>query len=92
MSGWCVADLFDLTPKERLFCMAAASVADVDGLGILVSQDAYLTYHHLLGHNLWLAPALANHRRMRYGGIDLPGEAPSWPICMAGSSDAAGRD
>lgn len=52
MSGWCSADSFNLTPRERMFCMVAASVADLDGLGILVSQDAYVAYHHLLGHNL----------------------------------------
>ena len=52
MSGWCVADLLDLTPRERLFCMVAASVADLDGLGIVVSYDAYAAYHHVLGHNL----------------------------------------
>ena len=51
MSGWCAADLFDLTPRERVFAMIAASVADLDGLGILVSSDAYVAYHHVLGHN-----------------------------------------
>lgn len=52
MSGWCVADLFDLTAKERLFAMVAASVADLDGLGIVISSDHYVAYHHVLGHNL----------------------------------------
>ena len=55
MSGWCVADLFDLTPRERLFAMIAASAADLDGLGILISIDYYAAYHHVLGHNLLFA-------------------------------------
>lgn len=52
MSGWCVGNLFGLTARERFFAMAAASAADVDGLGILVSYDAYTAFHHVLGHNL----------------------------------------
>ncbi|HSI16051.1 MAG TPA: metal-dependent hydrolase [Chthoniobacter sp.] len=51
MSGWCAADLLDLTPRERLFAMIAAAVADLDGLGVVVSVDYYVAYHHLLGHN-----------------------------------------
>lgn len=52
MSGWCAADLFELTARERLFAMIAASAADLDGLGILISYDDYVAYHHVLGHNL----------------------------------------
>jgi hypothetical protein len=32
--------------------MIAASVPDLDGLGILFGQEAYWNYHHKLGHNL----------------------------------------
>ena len=52
LSGWCVANLFELTPRERLFCMIAASMADVDGLSYAFGEAAYQQYHHLLGHNL----------------------------------------
>jgi hypothetical protein len=52
MSGWCAADLLDLTPRERFFAMLAAAAADLDGLGLVVSVDYYVRYHHLLGHNL----------------------------------------
>jgi hypothetical protein len=52
MSGWCVGNLFRLTPRQRLMCMIAASIADLDGLGILAGQEAYLKYHHVVGHNL----------------------------------------
>jgi hypothetical protein len=33
--------------------MLAATLADLDGLGILFGQEAYRNYHHKLGHNLW---------------------------------------
>jgi inner membrane protein len=59
MSGWCIADLLELTPRERLFAMIAASAADVDGLGILVSIDYYVRYHHVLAHNLPFGLVLA---------------------------------
>ncbi len=31
--------------------MVAASAADLDGLGIIVSLECYSEYHHVLGHN-----------------------------------------
>lgn len=52
LSGWCVGNLFRLTPRERLFCMIASSVADLDGLSILGGNKAYQIYHHTLAHNL----------------------------------------
>jgi inner membrane protein len=59
MSGWCVANLFRLTPQERFCCMLAASLADIDGIGILVSRSLYWDWHHLLGHNLPFAIAIS---------------------------------
>lgn len=59
MSGWCVSNLFRLTPEERLFAMVAASAADLDGLSILFGQDAYWDYHHKIAHNLPLALLVA---------------------------------
>ena len=52
MSGWCVGNLFLLNAKERFCCMAAATLADVDGLGIVAGERAYQEYHHVVGHNL----------------------------------------
>lgn len=52
LSGWCAGNLLPLTARERLFCMIAASVEDIDGLGILISQDLYWDYHHRLGHSI----------------------------------------
>jgi len=55
MSGWCVSNLFTLTARERAFCMAAATVADLDGLSRLFGQEAYWDYHHVVCHNLAFA-------------------------------------
>lgn len=53
LSGWCVGNLFpSFAPRDRLACMLAASLADVDGLSILFGQEAYWDYHHKFGHNL----------------------------------------
>jgi hypothetical protein len=71
MSGWVLSNYLDLTPRERGFCMLAASLADLDGLSILFGQNAYWSYHHLLCHNLAFAIffssllALRSTRRVR---------------------------
>ena len=58
MSGWCVGNLFNLTPRERLFCVLASSLADLDGLSLAFGWEAYQDYHHVLGHNLPFATLL----------------------------------
>jgi inner membrane protein len=50
LSGWCVGNLLPINARQRLFCMIAASIADIDGLGILFSQELYWDYHHKFGH------------------------------------------
>ena len=52
MSGWCFGNLFGLGQRERSLCILAASLYDLDGLGIIFGPVAYWEYHHLLGHNL----------------------------------------
>lgn len=53
MSGWCLANVVPgLTARERLFCIIAATAADLDGLSILFGQNAYWDYHHVVCHNL----------------------------------------
>ena len=52
LSGWCLGNLAPLTPLQRPFCMIAASIEDIDGLGILFSEELYWDYHHRLGHCL----------------------------------------
>jgi len=59
MSGWCIANLLPLSPRERLFCMVAATIPDLDGLGILVSDRWYAWYHHVLGHNFTVGIAIS---------------------------------
>lgn len=59
LSGWCAADCLDMTPRERLFAMVAASAADLDGLGIIVSIEYYAKYHHVLAHNVFFGGLLA---------------------------------
>ena len=59
MSGWCVANLFPLTARERLLCMAAGSVADLDGVTYLFGQEAYWDYHHVVCHNLLFSVLVA---------------------------------
>lgn len=54
LSGWVVASLFrDLTPRERALAMVAATAPDLDGLAIVAGREAFETYHHVVGHNLF---------------------------------------
>jgi hypothetical protein len=55
LAGWVLGNLPPFSPRERLFCMLVSIVPDLDGLGILWGADAYVTYHHLLTHNLLAA-------------------------------------
>ncbi len=57
MSGWCVANCFKLTPKERFLAMAAAVAPDLDGITYALGQKAYWATHHVYGHNLLFALA-----------------------------------
>ena len=59
MSGWCVGNLFRLTAGERVFCMIAASAADVDAVSRLFGEEAYWNWHHVAGHNLAFAVLLS---------------------------------
>jgi inner membrane protein len=53
MSGWCVANLFpSLNAKQRLMCMIATAIPDLDGLSILGGQQSYWHWHHRICHNL----------------------------------------
>ena len=52
LSGWVLGNLFPLTPRERLGAMIAATVPDLDGLGIVFGERAYQDWHHVACHNL----------------------------------------
>ncbi len=60
LSGWCIANAFpQLSAKDRLLIVLAASLPDLDGLGLLWSAEAYQAVHHVWGHNLTAALALS---------------------------------
>lgn len=59
MSGWCGANLFRFSPTERLLCMIAATVPDLDGLSRIFGENAYWDWHHKLTHNLLSALVVA---------------------------------
>lgn len=59
LSGWCVANILEVTPGQRLRCMIAASIADFDGLGMLFGREYYLRYHHVVGHGFFVGGLIA---------------------------------
>ena len=60
LSGWCVGNLVPgMNARERLFCMIAATAADLDGVGIVFGEEIYWDYHHKLGHNAFAAVLIA---------------------------------
>ncbi len=68
--GWWTANVLPLSRRDRLLVFLGGVLPDLDGLGLFVSLDAYLTYHHVLCHNLFvgvlwaLATAAAARQRM----------------------------
>jgi hypothetical protein len=69
--GWWSANVLPLSRRDRLLVFLGGILPDLDGLGLLYSQEAYFTYHHVLCHNLlgcflWaLVVALLSRDRMR---------------------------
>ncbi len=60
LSGWVAASLVPtLTPRERALAMAAATAADLDGLAIVAGREAFETYHHVVGHNVFFGLLVA---------------------------------
>lgn len=57
LSGWVVANLppfaSRFSSRERLYCMIAATMADLDGVGFFFSETIYWQFHHVLGHNVF---------------------------------------
>ena len=50
--GWWTANVVPLSPRDRLLVFLAGVLPDLDGLGLLYSRQVYVTYHHVLFHNL----------------------------------------
>lgn len=73
--GWWTANVVPLSRRDRLLIFLGGVLPDLDGLGIVVSLHAYLTYHHILCHNLlaglaWVAAAAAAARdRLRVAAL-----------------------
>lgn len=53
LAGWCIGNYTARTPRERLLCMIASVLPDLDGIGIFVDVKYYWAYHHVLGHNIF---------------------------------------
>ncbi len=50
--GWWTANVVPLSRRDRFLVFLGGLLPDLDGLGLLYSEDAYITYHHVLCHNL----------------------------------------
>ena len=59
MSGWCVANCFRLSARERFLAMLAAGLPDLDGVTYFFGDEAYWATHHIYGHNLLFALLLS---------------------------------
>jgi hypothetical protein len=59
LTGWNIGNIFRINPRERFFCMLAASLQDIDGLGIIISQKQYWNYHHVLGHGIFFGAIIS---------------------------------
>ena len=60
LSGWLCGNLIpSFGPRERFFCMIAASAPDLDGLSLLAGWEMYWDLHHVLLHNLAFAVVLS---------------------------------
>ncbi len=57
LTGWILAQSLS-DRRDRGIITAAALAADIDGVGIVSSLEAYQTYHHVLGHNIFVAVAI----------------------------------
>ncbi len=52
--GWLIAQPLQRR-RDRMVVTAVAVLPDVDGLGLLVSEDLYLAWHHRLAHGFGAA-------------------------------------
>jgi hypothetical protein len=64
LAGWTLANVAELSNRDRAIVTAACVVPDLDGIGIVVelaTRNAsepllwYSSYHHLAGHNIGFA-------------------------------------
>jgi inner membrane protein len=50
--SWWTANVLPLSRRDRFVVFLAGVLPDLDGIGLVCSWQAYLTYHHVLCHNL----------------------------------------
>ena len=55
LAGWCAANCVRLNARQRLACMIASAIPDLDGVTLIAGREAYLRTHHVLGHNVSFA-------------------------------------
>ncbi len=93
--GWLLAQPF-ARRRDRVWLTALSLAPDLDGLGLIVSDDLYVAWHHRLTHGLIAACALpllawVGTRSWRVAAMtlvafhvhllaDLAGSGPGWPI------------
>jgi inner membrane protein len=56
--GWLIGHRSS-SRRTRVVCTVAAVAPDIDGIGLLVSEDLYLAWHHRLAHGVGFAVATA---------------------------------
>ena len=56
--AWALAHLVATDRRTRLWCVIAALVPDLDGLGIIFGPQVYQRYHHVLTHNVFFGLAV----------------------------------
>jgi hypothetical protein len=85
--------------RDRMLVTLASVVPDVDGLGLVVSEQLYADWHHKLAHGAvaavvvtsvvalwtrsWRAALLALVAFHAHVVMDLAGSGPGWPIVYA---------
>lgn len=93
--GWLVGHRL-ARHRDRVVVAVAAVAPDIDGLGLIVSEDLYVEWHHRLAHGALFAVATAVVAGVlcrspwvaalsvvafhTHVAMDLVGSGPGWPI------------
>ena len=59
LTGWLIGNAAGLGVRGRSLAVLAGVLPDLDGLGIVVSEELYWDWHHVLGHNVFYLLAAA---------------------------------
>ena len=69
--SWILANLVQLSPRDRALVVLAGTVLDLDGVGILWSEHAYTVAHRAVGHGV-LAAAVVVIAALRFAVSPWP--------------------